>query len=46
MLNIEFISHFLCAEDFLTPLRAKLEGEFIEIRHKKMSLTHILSTLG
>ena len=28
------------------PLRAKQEGEFIEIRHKKISPTHILSTLG
>ena len=28
------------------PLRAKREGEFIEIRHKKISPTRILSTLG
>ena len=31
--------------DALIPLRAKRVGEFIEIRHKKISPTSILSTL-
>ena len=30
----------------LIPLWAKRAGEFIEIRHKKISPTHILNTLG
>ena len=30
----------------IIPLRAKRVGEFIEIRHKKISPTSILSTLG
>ena len=30
----------------IIPLRAKRIGEIIEIRHKKISLTRILSTLG
>ena len=30
----------------IIPLRAKQVGEFIEIRHKKISLTRVLSTLG
>ena len=34
-------SHF-----FFIPLQAKWVGEFIEIRHKKISPTCILSTLG
>jgi hypothetical protein len=32
------VNHFI-------PLRAKRVGEFIEIRHKKISLTPMLSTL-
>ena len=30
----------------IIPLRAKQVEEFIEIRHKKISPTHILRTLG
>ena len=37
-----FIAFFI---SFFVPLRAKPVGEFIEIRHKKISPTRTLSTL-
>ena len=38
--------HRFVHEMVFIPLRAKRVGQFIEIRHKNISPTHILNTLG